>query len=151
MTNRITFTLASLALIGAAGCSMISKGKATTGGGGDDATDGPALAGTMAEAPVYHRGATIAAPAECHTSGYARFDAPAGEAMTLEVSVAAPADACVSVWWLNSNGGAAGVTAEVCSNDSPKTFDVAGQDGGAFLQISEAGACQGASVTLAVK
>ncbi len=151
MNNRVSLVTVLALTSFAAGCSMISKGSSSSGGAGPVAA-GPALAGTMAEAPTYHVGATIEAAAECHTSGYAKVDAPAGDALTLEVTVTAPGEACVSVHWLNANGGATGgLMEEVCTNESPASFAVTGMEGGAFLQVSEAGACQGATVKLAVR
>jgi len=142
---------AGIALSVAAACSMIKKdggSPATTGGGGG----GAPLGDTMADAVVYSRGATISTPAACHTSGYAKLDVAAGEALQLEVAVTSPGEeACVSFWVLNSNGGAAGVTDELCSTKSPKTYEVTVPDGGALLQISEGGKCQGATVAVAIK
>jgi len=147
MIKTIATVIAGLALSVTAGCSMMKKGGSTAGGG-----DAP-LAGTMAEAPTYQRGASIAAAAECHTSGYAKLAVPAGEAFQLEVAVTSPGDeACVSFWYLKANGGAAGVTAEVCSTKSPQTFDVEGQESDtSFIQVSENGACKGAQVAIAIK
>lgn len=130
-----------------AGCSMMKK---SGGGGGGDG--GGALGDTMADAVVYERGATFSTPALCHTSGYAKLDIPAGESITLEVAVASPKDeACISFWFLNQNGGDGGLSAEACSTKSPFTYTVTAQEGASFLQISEAGTCQGASVDVAIK
>ena len=130
-----------------AGCAMLGQTGAAGGGRGS-----APLGDTMADAVSYSRGATIDTPAACHTSGYARLDIADGEAVTLEVTVTSPKDeACVSFWVLKSNGGAGGVTDELCSTKSPKTYDVTVPEGGALLQISEAGACQGATLTVAIK
>jgi hypothetical protein len=117
------------------------------GGGADKA-----LAGTMAEAQVFGRGETLTEAAGCHTSGYMKFDVPAGEPFQLDVGIESPADTCLSVHYLKASGGAVdGMMLEICSADAPKTIDVEGQEGGAFLQISESGACQGATVSVAVR
>jgi hypothetical protein len=130
-------------LSGKTGDTLVDEG----GGGGDKA-----LAGTMAEAAVFGRGESLSAPAGCHTSGYMKLDVPAGEPFQLDVGIESPADTCLSVHYLKANGGAVdGMMLEICSADAPKTIDVEGQEGGAFLQISESGVCQGATVSVAVR
>lgn len=55
------------------------------------------------------------------------------------------------IWFLNQNGGNGGLTEEACSTKSPFTYQVTAQEGASFLQISEAGVCQGATVDVAIK
>jgi hypothetical protein len=131
------------------GCSMVKK---SGGGGGGGGGGGAPLGDTMADAVVYKRGATFTAPAGCHTSSYAKLDIPAGEPITLELTVTSPKDeSCISFWFLNQNGGDGGLTAEACSTKSPFTYQVTAQEGASFLQISEAGVCQGSTVAVAIK
>lgn len=134
-----------------AGCSMMKKGTSGGGGGGDEAKGGP-LGDTMADAVAYARGDTITAPLLCHTSGYASFTLPAGEALHFDVTVISPKDeACISIGYLKDNGGTAGISDEVCSSGS-KSFDVTVPEGKwSQLQLSENGVCQGATVAIAVK
>lgn len=148
--NKLSYVVAGLALsIAVAGCSMMKKSGGGGGGGGE--AKGP-LGDTMADAVVYSRGATFTAPARCHTSDYAKLDIPAGEPIKLELTVTSPGEeACVSFWFLNKNGGDGGLTAEACSTRSPFTYDVTAQEEASYLQISEAGKCQGAQVTVAIK
>jgi hypothetical protein len=134
-----------------AGCSFMSKGKdVSTGGGGGE----KALAGTMAEAQTFHIGDVLEAPAECHTSGYMRIDAPVGQTFHVEVTVEGGAGTCVDVSYLTKNGGANApdghMFGDVCVEQSPKSLEVTGLDGGSFLQVSESGACQGATMKLAL-
>ena len=58
-----------------------------------------------------------------------------------------------AVHYLNANGGTqnGGVMEEICSAESPATMNVTGLEGGSFLQISEAGVCQGATVTISLR
>lgn len=146
--NKISSVCAGIVLsLAIAGCSMMKK----SGGAGPSAADGP-LGDTMADAVVYQRGATFSASARCHTSDYAKLDIPAGEPITLELAVTSPGEeACVSFWFLNQNGGDGGLTAEACSTKSPFTYQVTAQEGASYLQVSEAGKCQGATVDVAIK
>jgi hypothetical protein len=148
--TKLCLTWVAVALA-SAGCSMLGKGGAAPGGGGGGAAS-PGLAGTMAEASVFQKGDTLTAPAECNTSGYMKVGTPAGEALSVVITIDAPAPTCLSVSYLNANGGTqdGGVMEEICSEESPATLDVTGLEGGSFLQISEAGACQGAKVTIAL-
>jgi hypothetical protein len=147
--NKLSKVLAGLALsLAVAGCSMVKKSGG--GGGGGEAT-GP-VGDTMADAVVHARGASFTVKPACHTSGYARLDIPAGEPITLELTVTSPGEeACVSFWFLNKNGGDGGLTAEACSTSSPFTYEVTAQEEASFLQVSEAGKCQGAEITVAIK
>jgi hypothetical protein len=149
MTKTIPVVLLALA-----GCSMIAKGKTDTsdvggGGGGDDA---PALAGTMAEAPTYHVGQSVTAPAECHTSSYMKIDAPAGDAFQVDIGIEGAEGACVDVSYLNSNGGSQNggqMFGELCEG---KTLDVTGLEGGSYLQVSQSGVCKdGVSISIALQ
>lgn len=146
MTKRIVLS----AFVALAGCSMVKQG----GGGSTGASGGAKgpLGDTMADAVPYQRGATITAPLGCHTSGYARFALPAGEEVHFDVTVTSPKDeACASFGYLKENGGTAGISDEVCST-APKSYDIAVPEGAAsFLQLSENGVCQGATITIAVK
>ncbi len=146
MTKRIG-TVLVLSMVGLLGCSAISK-KTGMGGG---AAKGP-LGDTMADAVRYDRGAIITAPMLCHTSGYAKLPIAEGEAIHFDVTVTSPKDeACISIGFLKDTGGAAGISDEVCSSAS-KSYDVTAPAGAAsFLQLSENGVCQGATVTIAVK
>jgi hypothetical protein len=142
-----------LGLVVLAGCSIISKGKTDTavvgeGGGGEEASRAPA--DNMHDAPMYHVGESVDAPAECHASRYIKLDAPAGEAFQIDVAISGPEGSCVDVSYLNSNGGSQNggqMFGELCEN---KTLDVVGLDGGSYVQISESGACKGASYSLAL-
>lgn len=152
MTKTNLKLFAGIALsLAIAGCSMIKKSAHTGGGGGGDAK-GP-LGDTMADAVTYKRGDTINAPAGCHTSGYAKLDIPAGEKVKLTLTITTPKDeADISFSMLKSNGGQTDVFDEVSSTKSPKTYETTIPDGGnAQLQISEGGACQGASVSVAIE
>jgi hypothetical protein len=146
MTKRFG-TIAAVLMVGLLGCSKVNKGS-LMGGGGDK---GP-LGDTMADAVTYQRGATITAPLLCHTSGYAKLPIPAGEAIHFDVTVTSPKDeACISIGFLKDTGGDAGISDEVCSSAS-KSYDVTAPDGAAsFLQLSENGVCQGATVAIVVK
>lgn len=138
------------AFVGLAGCSMIKKGSPAGGGGGG--AQGP-LGDTMADAVAYDRGDTITAPLGCHTSGYAKLALPAGEPVHFEVTVSSPTstEACISIGYLKDNGGAAGISDEVCSS-APKSYDVTAPEGAyGELQLSENGVCQGATVAIVVK
>jgi hypothetical protein len=130
-----------------AACSMVKKGAGASAGGGD-----APLGDTMADGIMYQRGATITAPLGCHTSGYAKLQIAPGEAIHLDVSVSSPKDqACIGIGFLKDNGGDAGLMEEVCS-DAPESYDLTAPEGGpSFLQLSENGVCQGATVTIAVK
>ena len=146
MTKRIGMLVLALS-VGLLGCSKIKK-DSLMGGGGDK---GP-LGDTMADAVRYERGATITAPLLCHTSGYAKLPIPEGEAIHFDVTVTSPKDeACISIGFLKDTGGAAGISDEVCSSGG-KSYDVTAPAGSAsFLQLSENGVCQGATVAIAVK
>jgi len=149
MTKMNIKIFAGIALsLAIAGCSMIKK--SAPGGGG--AAKGP-LGDTMADAVTYKRGDTINAAPGCHTSGYAKLDIPAGEQLKLVLTVTSPKDeACVSFDLLKSNGGQTDVMDELCSTKSPKTYETSIPEGGsAQLQISEGGACQGATVSVAIE
>jgi hypothetical protein len=153
MTQRLAFLSVSLlAVASLAGCSLVSKGgsSTTSGGGGEPA--GPVLGDTMADAPTYAVGDAISSPVQCHTSGYAKVQAEAGAPYQLEVAVSAPGESCVGISWLNANGGATGgLMEEVCTNESPATFDITGMEGVGFLQVAENGVCVGATITMTVK
>jgi hypothetical protein len=144
-------TLSILGLLALGGCSMISGGKADTtdiggGGGGGEAARTPA--DNMHDAPTFHVGESLSGPAECHASRYLIVDAPAGEAFQIDVAISGPEGSCVDVSYLNSNGGSQNggqMFGELCEN---KTLDVVGLEGGAYVQISESGACKGASYEL---
>lgn len=145
MTKRFAM-LAAVVAVGLLGCSKMNKG--TLMGGGDQ---GP-LGDTMADAVRYERGSTITAPLGCHTSGYAKLPIPAGETVTFDVSVTSPKDeACVGIGYLKENGGAAGISDEVCST-AARSFEVTAPEGKAsFLQLAENGVCQGATVIIAIR
>ena len=148
MMKLSTVALGIALSLSVTGCSMVKK----SGGGGGGGGGGAPLGDTMADAVVYERGATFTAPAGCHTSSYAKLDIPAGEDITLELTVTSPKDeACASFGYLKENGGTAGISDEVCST-AAKSYDIAVPEGAAsFLQLSENGVCQGATITIAVK
>lgn len=135
-----------VAMVGLLGCSKIKR--PTLGGLGER---GP-LGDTMADGVVYERGATITAALECHTSGYAKLAIPAGEPLHLDVTVTSPKDeACIGIGFLKDNGGDAGLSEEVCST-AGEGYDLTTPAGGpSFLQLSENGVCQGATVTIVVR
>ncbi len=149
MKHTRLFVGIALSLLAA--CSMVKKGSGTSAGGGGGGGDHP-LGDTMADGVMYDRGATITAPLGCHTSGYAKLQIAPGEAIHLDVSVSSPKDqACVGIGFLKDNGGDAGLMEEVCS-DAPESYDLTAPEGGpSFLQVSENGVCQGATVTIVVK
>jgi hypothetical protein len=136
-----------IVMVGLLGCSKMIKDSLAGGGG----SKGP-LGDTMADAVRYERGATITAPLLCHTSGYAKLPIPEGEAIHFDVTVTSPNDeACIAIGFLKDNGGATGISDEVCSSGT-KSYDVTAPAGSAsFLQLSENGVCQGATVAIAVK
>ena len=144
-------TLSILGFVALAGCSMISKGKAgsadlDTGGGGGGGSR--ALTDNMHDAPVYHVGDTTTEAAACHASRYMKIDAPASQAFQIDVAIDGPEGSCVDVSYLTATGGAQNggqMFGELCEN---KTLDVVGLEGGSFIQISESGACKGASFSL---
>lgn len=147
--KKISTVLAGIALSLVAGCSMAKKSPA---GGGEASGGGAPLGDTMADAVVYQRGDSFTVKPGCHTSSYGKLDIPAGEPIKLELAVTSPGEeACISFWFLNQNGGDGGLTAEACSTKSPFTYDVTAQEGASFLQVSEAGKCQGAEITVAIK
>lgn len=138
--------LGALALLGASGCSMIS----TSGGNGASPKAGSgSLAGTMAEAQTFKRGASISSPLSCNAAGYAKIDVAQGEAFKIELTVTGPAGACVHVRHLKASGGDGGVSTEFCSDKEPtKTFEVTGQEGGSFLEVMENPPCKGAGLKI---
>jgi len=109
--------------------------------------------GTMAEAPLYHAGATIKGPAGCNTSGYAKFDFPVGQAVKMTVTAEGPAGTCLSVSYLKANGGNVdGMMKELCvDKGATETWDVQGLEGGSFIQMSEQPPCKSAGITIAVQ
>ena len=153
MTKTTFAFLGAVALLATSGCSLMSKkGGDTTATADDSGGSAKGLAGNMAEAAVFGKGESLQAAAECHTSGYLKMEIPAGEPFQIDVTIDSPAETCLSVHYLNANGGAVdGMMLEICSPDSPKTIDVTGQEGGSFLQISEAGVCQSAKVGIAIR
>jgi hypothetical protein len=150
--------IGSVALaIAAVGCMKKSTG---AGGGGETTSTAPAggsvaFAGTMAEAPVFEAGATVTAAVPCSRdgSGYAKFNFPVGQALQMNVTVDAPAGACLSVSYLKANGGAVdGMMKEMCvDRNASETWDVQGLEGGSFIQVNEAPPCKGATITIAAQ
>jgi len=138
-----------------AGCTKKSGGADTTPTGGGAAAPAAPFAGTMAEAPVYEAGATVkgAVPCSRDGSGYAKFTFPAGQALKMNVAVEAPPGACLSVSYLNANGGAVdGMMKELCvDKNASETWDIQGLEGGSFIQVNEAVPCKGASITIAAQ
>lgn len=150
LKNAIGMALVLGALAG--GC-MKKAGTATTpagGGGGGEAAAGPALGGTMADAPLYHAGATIKAPLKCSESGYAKFDFPVGQAVKMQVTIEGPAGTSVSASYLKASGGAVdGMMKQMeVDKNASETWDVQGLEGGSFIQVLENPPCKGASITV---
>lgn len=141
-----TSLVSALALLLAAGCGMVTT---STGNGAAPKGGSGALAGTMADAQTFKRGASITSPLACNAAGYAKIDVPQGEAYKIELTVSGPAGACVHVRHLKGSGGDGGVSTEFCSDKEPsKTFDVTGQEGGNFLEVMENPPCKGAGLKI---
>lgn len=150
MTKTLrTFALASLLVTAATGCSLISKKSGGGGGGGG----GSPIGGTMADAPVHHRGETFSFKAPCRETGYAKFDIPADEPVKITVTGTGPEGAGLNASYLRATGGA--VDGQMKGDQEvakgPIVFDVTGQEGGSFLQILEVVPCKGVDVTVTVE
>jgi len=148
-------TLSSVALLIAfTGCPKPTT--TTTGTTTPDPTTGEAKAAfgdTMADAPLYHVGSTVKGLAGCSTSGYAKFDIPAGQAAKMTATVEGPPGTCLSVHYLKANGGAVdGMMKEMCVDKAAtETWDIQGQEGGSFIQMSENPPCKNATLTISVQ
>ena len=147
-----TTLLVTLLAVVATGCPK--KGADATGGGTTGPTTGaPATApyaGNMAEAPMHELGATVTAAMGCRESLYAKWNLPQGQAAKMTVTIAGPAGACASVHYMKGNGGAVeGMMKELCIDKNPsETWDITGQEGGSFIQQSEAVPCKGLNLTI---
>jgi hypothetical protein len=141
------------ALLGA-GCmkkAVTGGGGAPAGGGGGGAAAaGPALGGTMADAPLYHIGASIDAPLKCNESGYAKFDFPVDQAVKMTVTIKGAAGTTVSASYLKASGGAVdGMMKQMdVDKNGSETWDIKGLDGGSFIQVLENPPCKGATISV---
>lgn len=139
-------------VLAVAGCPK--KGADATGGGTGPtppgATPTAAYAGNMAEAPMHALGETVTAPMGCRESLYAKWDLPQGQAAKMTVTIAGPAGACASIHYLKGNGGAVeGMMKELCiDKNATEVWDITGQEGGSFIQQSEAVPCKGLTLTI---
>ena len=152
----MTKLLASIVLSSGLALSLVGCASAPKPMGGGEAGGGGAPAAsfgdTMADAPLHHLGATLKAPAGCSTSSYAKFDFPVGQAVKMDVAVEGAPGSCLSVHYLNANGGAVdGMMKELCiDKGGSETWDVEGLEGGSFVQLSEQPPCKGAAVSISV-
>lgn len=153
MINRLSLILAVVAPLATIGCMPKKSTDSTTSTTTEAAPTGTttAFAGNMAEAPVHHVGGSLEGPAGCRESFYAKFDFPVGQAVKMDVTVKGPAGACLSVSYLNANGGAVdGMMKEMCiDKNASESWDVQGLEGGSFVQVSEQPPCKGASISIA--
>ena len=152
MTINAMRTLAAGALLFSltTGCSMLGK-KASTGGGGGGAASG--IGDTMADAPVYHRGDTFKFTAPCRATGYAKFDIPTDEPVKITLTGTGPEGAGINPAYLKASGGAVDgqMKGDIEVASGPIVFDVTGQEGGSFLQITETVPCKGVEVSVTVE
>jgi hypothetical protein len=132
------------------GCSMLGK-KASVGGGGGGAASG--IGDTMADAPVYHRGDSFKFTAPCRASGYAKFDIPTDEPVKITLTGTGPEGAGINPAYLKASGGAVDgqMKGDIEVAGGPIVFDVTGQEGGSFLQITETVPCKGVEVSVTVE
>lgn len=132
------------------GCSMLGK-KTSVGGGGGGAASG--IGDTMADAPVYHRGDTFKFTAPCRATGYAKFDIPTDEPVKISITGTGPEGAGLNPAYLKASGGAVDgqMKGDIEVASGPIVFDVTGQEGGSFLQITETVPCKGVEVSVTVE
>ncbi|MEZ4399617.1 MAG: hypothetical protein R3B06_06345 [Kofleriaceae bacterium] len=137
----------ALLVTSTSGCSMISKP------GAGPAAAGAGIADNMHDAPVYHRGDAFTFTAPCRASGYARFDVPVDEPVKLIITGTGPAGAGLGTSYLRASGGAVDgqMKGDLAIAAGPIVFDVTGQDGGSYLQITEAVPCKGVEVRVVVE
>ncbi len=149
LTPTRALTLAFVLTSAATGCSMLGKKASSVTGGGAHA----AVADNMHDAPVYHRGDTFKFTAPCRATGYARFDIPSGEPVKITITGVGPEGAGLGTSYLRSTGGAVDgqMKGDLEVASGPIVFDVTGQDGGSFLQITETVPCKGVEVVVAVE
>ena len=144
------FTVAVLLASATAGCSTLGKkASGVTGGGGAHA----AVADNMHDAPVYHRGDTFKFTAPCRATGYARFDIPADAPVKITIAGVGPEGAGLGTSYLRATGGAVDgqMKGDLEVANGPIVFDVTGQEGGSFLQISETVPCKGVEAVVTVE
>lgn len=132
------------------GCSMLGK-KTSVGGGGGGAASG--IGDTMADAPVYHRGDSFKFTAPCRSTGYAKFDIPTDEPVKISITGTGPEGAGLNPAYLKASGGAVDgqMKGDIEVASGPIVFDVTGQEGGSFLQITETVPCKGVEVSVTVE
>ncbi len=132
------------------GCSMLGKKTSGVGGGGGAASG---IGDTMADAPVYHRGDTFKFTAPCRATGYAKFDIPTDEPVKISITGTGPEGAGLGTAYLKASGGAVDgqMKGDIEVASGPIVFDVTGQEGGSFLQITETVPCKGVEVSVTVE
>jgi len=133
------------------GCSMLGKKATAGGGGGGEAASG--IGDTMADAPLYHRGDTFTFTAPCRATGYAKFDIPTDEPVKIIITGTGPEGAGLGTAYLKASGGAVDgqMKGDLEVASGPIVFDVTGQEGGSFLQITETVPCKGVEVSVSVE
>jgi hypothetical protein len=148
MFKLSSLVLASLFLVGCPKKGGDAVVTAPTGGGGG--APAAAFGGTMADAPMHELGATVSGALGCRESLYAKWNIPQGQAAKMTVTIAGPAGSCASVAYLKGNGGAVdGMMKELCIDKAAsETWDITGQEGGSFIQQTEAVPCKGATITI---
>jgi hypothetical protein len=128
---------------------MLGKKASSSGSGGATA----AIADNMHDAPVYHRGDTFAFTAPCRATGYAKFDIPTDQPVKIAITGTGPVGAGLGTSYLRATGGAVDgqMKGDIEVASGPIVFDVTGQDGGSFLQITETVPCKGVAVSVVVE
>ena len=149
-TAKRALAAGALLLTLTTGCSMLGK-KTSVGGGGGGAASG--IGDTMADAPVYHRGDTFKFTAPCRATGYAKFDIPTDEPVKISITGTGPGGAGLGTAYLKASGGAVDgqMKGDIEVASGPIVFDVTGQEGGSFLQITETVPCKGVEVSVTVE
>ncbi|MBK9035604.1 MAG: hypothetical protein IPL61_30825 [Myxococcales bacterium] len=145
-----SLSFASLLMIAATGCSLVGKKSPAGGGGGGGSA---AIADNMHDAPVHHRGETFTFTAPCRSTGYAKFDIADGEPVKISITGEGPEGAGLGTSYLRSTGGAVDgqMKGDIEVANGPIVFDVTGQEGGSFLQITETVPCKGVNVSVSVE
>lgn len=149
-TAKRALAAGALLLTLTTGCSMLGK-KTSVGGGGGGAASG--IGETMADAPVYHRGDSFKFTAPCRSTGYAKFDIPTDEPVKISITGTGPEGAGLNPAYLKASGGAVDgqMKGDIEVASGPIVFDVTGQEGGSFLQITETVPCKGVEVSVTVE
>ncbi len=146
-----SLALGALLMSAATGCSLLGKKSPAAAGGGGGET--AAIADNMHDAPVHHRGETFTFTAPCRATGYAKFDIPDGEPVKISITGEGPEGAGLGTSYLRSTGGAVDgqMKGDLEVAKGPIVFDVTGQEGGSFLQITETVPCKGVNVSVTVE